>query len=73
MKNPPGVTWPTVGAPVASDNSSTGRRRRAAGLAIAANLLLSGTVLPLAMPPFRVYSAGELLEVLLWQGMGMVG
>ena len=37
------------------------------------NFLLSWTVLPLAIPPFRVYSFRELIEVLLWQGMGAVG
>jgi hypothetical protein len=42
-----------------------------AGLII--NFLLSWTVLPLAIPPFRVYSFRELMEVLLWQGMGAVG
>jgi len=25
------------------------------------------------LPPFRLYSGRELLEVLLWQGMGLVG
>ncbi len=29
--------------------------------------------MPLAIPPFRVYSFRELIEVLLWQGMGAVG
>ncbi|MCU0520652.1 MAG: hypothetical protein MUF84_08175 [Anaerolineae bacterium] len=38
-----------------------------------ANALLSWTVLPLAIPPFRAYSYRELIEVLLWQGMGVVG
>jgi hypothetical protein len=38
-----------------------------------ANFLLSWIVLPLAIPPFRVYSCRELMEVLLWQGMGAVG
>lgn len=42
-----------------------------AGLTV--NFLLSWTVLPLAIPPFRVYSFRELMEVLLWQGMGAVG
>jgi hypothetical protein len=27
----------------------------------------------LVLPPFRLYSVRELLEVLLWQGMGLVG
>jgi hypothetical protein len=37
------------------------------------NSLLSWTILPLAIPPFRIYSVRELLEVLLWQGFGVVG
>ena len=40
---------------------------------IAVNGLLSWTLLPLVLPPFRLYSERELLEVLLWQGMGLVG
>ena len=44
-----------------------------AGLSIAVNGLLSWTILPLVLPPFRLYSGRELLEVLLWQGMGLVG
>ena len=42
-----------------------------AGLVV--NFLLSWTVLPFAVPPFRIYSLHELMEVLLWQGMGAVG
>lgn len=37
------------------------------------NLLLSWTILPLVVPPFRIYSFRELMEVLLWQGIGTVG
>ena len=37
------------------------------------NFLLSWTILPLAIPPFRIYAFRELVEVLLWQGMGAVG
>jgi hypothetical protein len=37
------------------------------------NSLLSWTLLPFVLPPFRVYSLRELFEVLLWQGMGAVG
>ena len=37
------------------------------------NFLLSWTILPLAVPPFRIYSFHELIEVLLWQGIGAVG
>jgi len=42
-----------------------------AGLMV--NFLFSWTVLPFAIPPFRVYSFSELMEVLLWQGMGAIG
>lgn len=35
--------------------------------------LLAWTALPLALPPFRAYTAPELFETLLWQGMGAVG
>ncbi|MCC6146465.1 MAG: hypothetical protein IT308_02740 [Anaerolineaceae bacterium] len=37
------------------------------------NFLLSWTILPLAIPPFHIYTFRELMEVLLWQGMGAVG
>ena len=37
------------------------------------NLLVSWTILPLAVPPFGFYSGLELMEVLLWQGIGAVG
>jgi hypothetical protein len=37
------------------------------------NFLLSWTILPLAVPPFRIYSLRALMEVLLWQGMAVVG
>ena len=40
---------------------------------IAINFLLSWTVLPFIIPPFRAYSLSELVEVLLWEGMGTVG
>jgi hypothetical protein len=30
-------------------------------------------MLPFALPPFRSYSLRELSEVLLWQGLGLVG
>jgi hypothetical protein len=43
------------------------------GLSITVNGLLSWTLWPLVLPPFRLYSGRELLEVLLWQGMGLVG
>lgn len=40
---------------------------------IVANFLLSWTILPFLLPPFQAYSPGDLIEVLLWQTMGMVG
>jgi len=42
-----------------------------AGLIV--NFLLSWIILPLAFPPFHIYTFRELIEVLLWQGMGAVG
>jgi hypothetical protein len=44
-----------------------------AGLPLAVNVVLSWTVLPFLLPPFQGYSLSQLFEVLLWQGMGMVG
>ena len=41
--------------------------------ALLVNFLLSWTILPLAVPPFRIYSLRELMEVLLWQGTAAVG
>jgi hypothetical protein len=38
-----------------------------------ANFLLSWTVLPLVIPPFRMYTWRELMDVLLWQGIGLIG
>lgn len=40
---------------------------------IMVNFLLSWTILPLVIPPFGIYSWRELLEVLTWQGIGMIG
>ena len=48
-------------------------KKRPVGLSILINFLLSWTLLPLVIPPFRVYSLRELIEALLWQGMGAVG
>lgn len=47
--------------------------KRPVGLSILINFLLSWTLLPLVIPPVRIYSFRELMEVLLWQGMGAVG
>lgn len=43
------------------------------GVSLVVNLLLSWTILPMVIPPFRFYSLRDLIEVLLWQGMGTVG
>lgn len=43
------------------------------GLSLAVNVLLSWTLLPFLLPPFQGYSLSQWFEVLLWQGMGMVG
>lgn len=42
-------------------------------LSLIVNFLISWTLLPLLIPPFRLYSLKELFEVLLWQGIGMIG
>jgi hypothetical protein len=42
-------------------------------LSLALNGLISWTLLPLAMPPFGIYTCSELGDTLLWQGMGLVG
>ncbi len=38
-----------------------------------ANFMLSWTLLPFVIPPFRGYTPSELFEVLFWQGIGAVG
>jgi hypothetical protein len=48
-------------------------KARTIGAALAANLLLSWLILPLVIPPFRLYSLCQLIEVTLWQAMGTVG
>jgi hypothetical protein len=42
-------------------------------VALVTNFLLSWAALPLVIPPFRVYSLRELMDVLLWQATGAVG
>lgn len=49
------------------------RRLLAISVSLGINIVVSWTVLPLAIPPFRPYSHPELMEVLLWQGIGTVG
>ena len=48
-------------------------KKRPVALSILINCLLSWTLLPLVIPPFRIYSIRELIETLLWQGMGAMG
>ena len=50
-------------APMILNNSETNRTRRTAGFSIAVNGLLSWTLWPLVLPPFRLYTGRELLEV----------
>jgi hypothetical protein len=73
MKRLPGGKCRRQCAPATLTNSETNRTRRTVGLSITVNGLLSWTLWPLVLPPFRLYSGRELLEVLLWQGMGLVG
>lgn len=51
----------------------TRRRLAQVFLPLIVTALLAWTVLPLALPPFRAYTAAELFETLLWQAMGAVG
>ena len=55
------------------DRASSLPKRTAAGISIAVNFLVSWTVLPLALPPFHLYLPRDLIEVFLWQGMGIAG
>jgi hypothetical protein len=55
------------------DRVSSRPKRIAARISIAVNFLVSWTLLPLALPPSHSYSPRDLIEVLLWQGMGIVG
>ena len=49
------------------------KARIAVGASMVVNLLLSLTILPFAIPPFQAYTLRDLLEVLLWQGIAVVG
>ena len=49
------------------------RRQLIVAGSLSLNVLLSWTILPFAIPPFQGYSRMELFEVLLWQGIGIVG
>ena len=37
------------------------------------NFLLSWTIWPLTISPFRIYSFRESMEILLWQGIAVIG
>jgi hypothetical protein len=51
-----------------------GRRRLLIiGMSLVVNAFISWTLLPLVIPPFRIYTISELAETLLWQGMGAFG
>jgi hypothetical protein len=50
-----------------------GLRTRAIVVSLVVNFLLSWTILPFVIPLYRTHSLQELVEVLLWQGMGFVG
>ena len=41
-------------------------------LLLVVTALASWVLLPLAMPPFHLYTTSELAETLLWQGMGAI-
>lgn len=43
------------------------------GLSLVVNILLCCMLVPFVIPPFGGYSFSMLLEVLLWQSIGMVG
>ena len=47
-------------------------RLRVVGLPLAANILLSSTVLPLLIPSFRGPTFTDLAEVLFWQAVGVI-
>ena len=49
------------------------KRLLVVGTSLTVNAFLSWTLLPLVIPPFRMYGVSELVETLLWQGIGAVG
>jgi hypothetical protein len=49
------------------------KRLLVVGTSLTVNALTSWTLLPLVIPPFRIYVLSELVETLLWQGIGAVG
>jgi hypothetical protein len=49
------------------------KARMMIGGSIIVTALLSWTLLPFVIPPFRMYSPLELMEVLFWQGVGLIG
>ena len=49
------------------------KRLLVVGTSLTVNAFISWTLLPLVIPPFRMYLVSELVETLLWQGIGAVG
>lgn len=49
------------------------KRLLVVGTSLTVNAFISWTLLPLVIPPFRMYVVSELVETLLWQGIGAVG
>ena len=56
------MIWPTINSKLKSLVAS-----------LLINFLISWTILPLAVPPFGIYSLNNLMEVLLWQGIATIG
>jgi len=48
------------------------KRLLAVGVSLLVNATVSWALLPLALPPFRMYTISELAATLLWQAMGAV-
>jgi len=49
------------------------KARLMVGVSIMVTALLAWTLLPFVIPPFRLYSPLEFMEVLFWQGAGLIG
>jgi hypothetical protein len=49
------------------------KARTMIAVSIIVTALLSWTLLPFVIPPFRMYSPLELIEVLFWQGVWLIG
>lgn len=42
-------------------------------ISLAANILICCTLLPLAIQPYQIFTSRQLLEILLWQGLAIIG